>query len=151
MTTAVIDSAFTVPARLQSLAFVRSALECILDRDPWAAEEMGRLLLASGEALCNAIEHGSVPEGTISVRVTVDPRGVTFSVADAGRPGARPRVDLQAGPPPEGSVHGRGILIMRELSDEITVTPSGGGVRLTMVFVRDAVLAAEEARARRAA
>lgn len=133
----VTVSAFRVPAQLQSLAFVRGGLACILHRDPWAALEMDRLLLATGEAVCNAIEHGSTAEGHVDVRVVLDDWGLTVVVVDEGVPGHVPHVNLHAGPPPTASPRGRGMMIMRELSDGISVAPAGGGVRLTMVFARD--------------
>jgi anti-sigma regulatory factor (Ser/Thr protein kinase) len=152
MTTDVIDSAFTVPARFQSLAFIRSALSCVVERDPWASEETGRLLLAACEALSNAIEHGSAAGSVVSVRIRVDAHRVTMTVSDQGHPGRRPRLDLDAPPPPARSIRGRGIVIMRELADEMTVTPNGDGVSLTLVFLREgAPRAAVERRVRRAA
>ena len=135
-------SAFTVPARLQSLAFVRSAITCLLDRDTWGAEETGRVLLAAGEALCNAIEHGSPGDGRVAVQVVIAPPGATLVVTDEGRSGRAPRIDLAAPPPPPSSVRGRGIPIMRALADDIRVEAVGAGTRLTLDFSRPAAVPA---------
>lgn len=127
-------SAFTVPARLQSLAFVRSALACMLDRHPWCVDEGGKVLLAAGEAVTNAIEHGSEAEGVVAVEMVVEPPATVIVVTDGGRPGAEPHIDLAAPPPPPYSTRGRGIAIMRALADEIRVERAGSGTRLTLAF-----------------
>ncbi|HWH15313.1 MAG TPA: ATP-binding protein [Miltoncostaeaceae bacterium] len=133
-----MESAITVPARLQSLAFVRSAIACVLDRDPWAVDESGRVLLAAGEAVCNAIEHGSTGDGVVAVRMVLEPPGATVEVVDEGRPDREPRIDLSAPTPPPHSLRGRGIAIMRALADDIRVERAGAGTRLTLAFARAA-------------
>lgn len=136
MTEEAIISALRVPARLTSLAFVRSAIAYMLDRDSRSSEETGRLLLAAGEAVTNAIEHGSTRWGMVDVEVTLQPAIARLVVTDQGDPTRPPHIDLAAPAPPAGSLRGRGLLIMRELSDEIRVEPVGEGTRLTMVFSR---------------
>jgi len=131
-----MESAITVPARLQSLAFVRSAIACVLDRDPWAVDESGRVLLAAGEAVCNAIEHGSPQDGVVEVQMVLAPPGATVVVTDEGPPGREPRIDLSAPTPPPTSTRGRGIAIMRALADDIRVERAGTGTRLTLAFAR---------------
>lgn len=146
MTDDAIISALRVPARLTSLAFVRSAIACMLDRDSRSSEETGRLLLAVGEAVTNAIEHGSTRWGVVDVEVTLQPALARLVVTDQGDPTRPPRIDLAAPPPPEGSLRGRGLLIMRELSDEIHVEPVGDGTRLTMLFARPQAAARPQVR-----
>lgn len=136
MTDDAIISALRVPARLTSLPFVRSAITCLIDRDPRSADETGRLLLAVGEAVTNAIEHGSTGRGVIDVEMTLRPVEALLVVTDQGDPGRPARIDLGAPPPPPASIRGRGLIIMRELADEVRVEPAGTGTRLTLVFAR---------------
>ncbi|MCB0882732.1 MAG: ATP-binding protein [Thermoleophilia bacterium] len=127
-----------VEATLQSLARVREALEATLDRVDWPADDESRLMLAAGEAVCNAIEHGSVPAGHVDVAIDTDAGGLTLVVTDEGDPGRPARIDAHAAAPPHSSVRGRGIMIMRELADTLRIEPSGRGVRVTMRFERAA-------------
>ena len=85
MNSDAIESAFRVPATLRSLTFVRCALALVLDREPWSPEDSGRLLLAASEAVSNAIEHGSPPDGGhIEIQVVVQRDGATLIVTDEG-------------------------------------------------------------------
>lgn len=134
-----------VRARLQSLATVRQALDDALTRADWSSDDASRLMLAAGEAVCNAIEHGSVQSGEVVVDITTTDDGLTLTVTDEGDPGRPRRLDLGAQAPPSSSVRGRGIMIMRELADTIAIEPHERGTRVSMHFRRG------EERAHRAA
>lgn len=123
-----------VPAELSSLARVRSTLEGALERSSWPEGDASRVMLAAGEAVCNAIEHGSVPTGTVTVSIHSGEDGVTLVVTDEGDPGRPPRLNLGAEAPPSSSIRGRGIMIMRELADEIALERHGTGTRVAMFF-----------------
>jgi anti-sigma regulatory factor (Ser/Thr protein kinase) len=96
----------------------------------WLAEAVDRddiddILLASGEALANAFEHGEPP---VHIRMRwIEPRTLVVTVNDAGHwviSVVRPS-------------RGRGILIMTALMDELTVdTTNGTTVRFTRDFHR---------------
>ena len=87
-----VHSALRVPADLTVVGFVRCAIACVLDREEWPAEGAGRVLLASNEALTNAIEHGSPAGGLVEVGLSVTPERADIRVVNEGRPGVpRPR------------------------------------------------------------
>ena len=129
-----VVSAFRVPANLESLAFVRSATACILQRGGWPTADAGRILLACGEAVNNAIEHGSPAGGTVHVELVVTMRCARVRVIDDGV-GAPPPV-CPPGPPPVTSSRGRGLLIMRTLAEELAIRRSGTGTLVAMRFER---------------
>ncbi len=136
MTESAHTDTLRVPAELSSLARVRSTLESALDRCAWPEGDTSRVMLAAGEAVCNAIEHGSVPTGTITVSIHSGEDGVTLVVTDEGDPGRPARLNLGAEAPPSSSIRGRGMMIMRELADEIALERHGGGTRVAMFFAR---------------
>jgi len=134
MNSDAIESAFRVPATLRSLTFVRCALALVLDREPWSPEDSGRLLLAASEAVSNAIEHGSPPDGGhIEIQVVVQRDGATLIVTDEGA-GGDADIDTLSDPPSPTSTRGRGIPIMRSLADELSVARAGDGTRVRMHF-----------------
>ena len=141
-----VVSAFHVPANLESLAFVRSATACILQRGGWPSADSGRILLACGEAVNNAIEHGSPAGGHVRVELVVTMRCARVRVTDDGV--GAPTPVCPVGPPPVTSSRGRGLLIMRTLADDLAIRRSGAGTAVSMRFER--VPAAARA-ARRAA
>ncbi len=135
MTNDAIESAFRVPATLRSLTFIRCALALVLDREPWAPEDSGRLLLAASEAVSNAIEHGSPPhDGYVEISLVMRRDGATLIVTDEGTGDAEPEVDPESAPTSPESLRGRGFPIMRTLADEVTVARVGDGTQVTMEF-----------------
>lgn len=132
-----VHSAVRIPADLQAVAFVRCAIACVLDREDWPAESAGRVLLASNEALTNAIEHGSPTGGVVEVGLSVTPERADIRVLDEGVPGAAPPV-CPASPPPATAERGRGLIIISRLADDFDVTPAGTGTEVHVGFWRDA-------------
>ena len=139
-----VHSSLRVPANLEAVGFVRSALACLLTRERWWGEGAGRVLLASTEALTNAIEHGSPLGGSIDVDVSVAEGLVRIRVADEGRPGA-PLPSIPSAPPPPASTRGRGLLIIGRLADEVEITRSGAGTAIVVTFLPPAMQAARAA------
>jgi serine/threonine-protein kinase RsbW len=144
MSPAGVHSALRVPADLQVVAFVRCAFASVLAREGWPAEGAGRVLLASTEALANAIEHGSPQGGRVEVQLSVTTERTGLRVVDEGRPGV-PVPVYPAAPPPVTSPRGRGLIIIRRLADDFELAPDGEGTRLEVGFLRSV---AEEADAR---
>lgn len=82
---------------------------------------------AFGEAVANAIEHGSEPGDTIDLWAAVEGDSLVLCVHDSGM--FVPRVDPR-GELPE---RGRGLAFMDEMMDEVQIHPSREGtlVRLS--------------------
>jgi anti-sigma regulatory factor (Ser/Thr protein kinase) len=132
-----VHSALRVPADLQVVSFVRCAFACVLAREGWPAEGSGRVLLASTEAVTNAIEHGSPQGASVEVELTVTEERAAFTVVDEGIPGT-PVPVCPADPPPATATRGRGLLIISRLADDFDLRPSGEGTALCVGFWRHA-------------
>ena len=115
-----------VPAAPESLKPIRTAMRRWLagiraDRDASAD-----ILAAVGEACANAIEHAYGPAGgTVSVHLEHRPPDVIAVIGDTGRWRAA-----------RGSFRGRGITLMRALSDDVSIELADAG---TLVRIRRAV------------
>jgi len=130
-----VHSSLRVPADLTVVSFVRSALACVLTREDWPADGAGRVLLASTEALTNAIEHGSLGGAAVEVELSVTPERVDIRVLDEGRPGGTlPVVPIE--PPPSTALRGRGLLIISRLSDDFDLSAHGDGTQVDVGFLR---------------
>ncbi|MEZ0285601.1 MAG: ATP-binding protein [Thermoleophilia bacterium] len=146
MTPFALHSALRVPADLQAVAFVRSAIACLLEREDWPAESASRVMLASNEALTNAIEHGSPDGGLVEVELVVTCERADIRIVDEGVPGAAiPR--LPSDPPPITAERGRGLIIISRLADDFEMAAAGGGTEVHVRFWRDARNEAEAAAA----
>jgi anti-sigma regulatory factor (Ser/Thr protein kinase) len=84
------------------------------------ADQTMNLLVAAGEAVANAIEHGhrNNPEGMITVEATVQVDQVQLKIADTGS--WKP-------PGPKDVRRGRGLPLMRGLMHDVTVSPEATG------------------------
>jgi serine phosphatase RsbU (regulator of sigma subunit)/anti-sigma regulatory factor (Ser/Thr protein kinase) len=109
------------PAHVSQLAPTRAALRSWLTRarvDPVQSQDM---VVAVGEAIANAIEHGHrhSPEGIISLRATALSDQVQLTVVDTGS--WKP-------PRPDTNTHrGRGIKLMRALMHSVAINPGATG------------------------
>jgi anti-sigma regulatory factor (Ser/Thr protein kinase) len=101
-------------------------------RDRSVPEEVVRaVVLAFGEALDNAVEHGTTGRGELRVWVRYTPRFVCVSLLDTGSD----RVPLAIGHAPSNdSERGRGFQLMNKLMDEVRVRSyPNGGTRVSML------------------
>lgn len=109
------------PAHVSHLAPARTALREWLtgaEVDPVRTMDV---LVAAGEAVANAIEHGhrDSPEGTVSLSATALVDEVRLTITDSGTwkpPKATP--DLH---------RGRGVALMRGLMHDVTINPGATG------------------------
>jgi len=109
------------PADVSHLAPTRAALRDWLTRARVDPEQALNVLVAAGEAVVNAIEHGHrySPEGTIRLGATALGNQVRLTITDTGewKP-PRPATD---------SHRGRGIPLMRMLMNEVDIQPDSAG------------------------
>jgi serine phosphatase RsbU (regulator of sigma subunit)/anti-sigma regulatory factor (Ser/Thr protein kinase)/transcriptional regulator with GAF, ATPase, and Fis domain len=109
------------PANASQLAPARASLRRWLTRSRLNPDQVMNVLIAAGEAVANAIEHGhrDRPEGTISLDATALADEVRLTITDTGS--WKP-------PQPEANPHrGRGVILMRGLMDDVTIHPDTAG------------------------
>jgi anti-sigma regulatory factor (Ser/Thr protein kinase) len=103
------------------IAGVRSAVRDLAVRGGFA-DRAGDLVLALDEVIANAQEHGRPP---ITVEAWADGRMVV-EVSDVGGGFDRARVWKTHPPPPLGR-RGRGLWIIRQLTDVVAIRSGGDG------------------------
>jgi GAF domain-containing protein/anti-sigma regulatory factor (Ser/Thr protein kinase) len=109
------------PANVSQLAPSRAALRNWLTRARVKPDQAHDMLVAAGEAVANAIEHGhrDSPEGIISLRATALVDRVQLTIADTG--------SWKPPQPAADANRGRGITLMRALMHDISIHPEAAG------------------------
>jgi GAF domain-containing protein/anti-sigma regulatory factor (Ser/Thr protein kinase) len=110
----------TFQADVSNLAAARHALRNWLTRARVDPDQSLNVLIAAGEAVANAIEHGHRNSpGTISLDATVLVDEVQLTITDTGS---------WKTPQPAANPHrGRGITLMRGLMHDVTIDPETAG------------------------
>jgi anti-sigma regulatory factor (Ser/Thr protein kinase) len=122
-----------LPANDQALARIRPCLEAALQHAGWDGPRQFDVLVATTEALVNAITHGSIQAGSVGVVFSVGPTVARVSVVDRGR-GTPAVIPWPPQCPSIDSAHGRGLVMIDAVADRVEIEPCDGGTRITMEF-----------------
>ena len=92
----------------------------------------GKVLVATIEAANNAIVHGNKldPEKTVRIEITRGINGIEIYVEDQGNGFDYMRVPDPTAPENIENIHGRGVFLMKELSDEVNFYKNGSKVQI---------------------
>ncbi len=114
-----------LPADAGELSGLRRQLGTWLHSARLREDAVADVLIATDEAVCNAMEHacGFDPAQTVRVTARLARAGVEVRVEDRG-PWRPPR--------PPGDERGRGLAIMRGLMDDVVVTPTTEGTAVVL-------------------
>jgi anti-sigma regulatory factor (Ser/Thr protein kinase) len=122
--------ATVLPAALPHIADARHRLRDWLSGIAVDPRREADILLATGEAVTNAIEHGSGsdPRKTVSIEAFVCGGTVTATVSDAGRWSGDSSASLRS------RQRGRGLTLINGLPDHVKTTRTAQGTRITLRF-----------------
>lgn len=115
-----------VCGRPDQLRALRYALRSWLLSIGANADDVVAMQIAAGEAVSNAVEHAyqGIEPGPVWLAADMEPRDVVrVEIGDRGR--WRPQRDLNSG-------RGRGLLLMRECVDEVTLARSPRGTTVVL-------------------
>jgi anti-sigma regulatory factor (Ser/Thr protein kinase) len=116
-------------AESQQLASVRATLRGWLRSCDVGARMAQDVLVAAGEAIANAIEHGHrhLPGQQVRLRAVSTANQLRLTVTDSGR--------WRTTPPGDRGLRGHGIALMRALMQQVTIEPGPSGTTVDM-YVR---------------
>lgn len=131
----------TFPSTSDSLHLVESLIDEISAEMHLDEDYYGNILIAVTEAVNNAINHGNKqdPNKTVSFVFTEnDDHSITFRITDQGS-----GFDFESIPDPTApenieKVNGRGVFLMKQLSDGVTFDDNGRVVELSFKLAQHA-------------
>lgn len=109
------------------LAEVRQRVTASAQRVGLDADRAAEFTIAVNEAMINAIQHAG---GSADVTITTTGRTITVEIRDRG-PGLSSGIEREL--PPSDQPGGRGLWLIRQLCDQVTVhtSPVGTLIRMT--------------------
>ncbi|MCX6182938.1 MAG: ATP-binding protein [Bacteroidetes bacterium] len=129
-----MEQKLSFPSKAENLNLVEKLIDDVCEKNSVSEDYYGNILIAITEAVNNAIHHGnkSNPDKKVNVSYTSTPEKLLFTIQDEG-----PGFDFENLPDPTDpqnieKPHGRGVFLMRNLSDEIEF--SDGGSTVIMKF-----------------
>lgn len=127
--TTVRERELTIPGTSDQLVKARKFIARTAQACGFDEAKTYDLQVAVGEAVANAIEHGSLPEKTGFVRIIClqSDEALMVTIVDQG-------VFKKAIPKPDSQINsrGHGILLMLALMDKVSIDESPDGTRVTL-------------------
>lgn len=121
-----------LPSSIESIAAVEGIVDRIREQHQIPEELYGNILVSLTEAANNSIRHGNQSDESkhIEIEFETNPKQLTFTIKDQGK-----GFDFNNVPDPtlEENIDkpfGRGIFIMKSLSDDVEFENEGSIVRL---------------------
>ena len=136
MSESVSKKDITINSSVENLNFVEKEIESIFDDFNFSEEQFGNVLIAVTEAVNNAVHYGNQEDVTkvINLNFTSIKNKLVVTIKDEGD-----GFDYESLPDPTDpdnleKLEGRGIYLMKHLSDSISFSENGSKVELVFKF-----------------
>ena len=136
MSESVSKKDITINSSVENLNFVEKEIESIFDDFNFSEEHFGNVLIAVTEAVNNAVHYGNQEDVTkvINLNFTSIKNKLVVTIKDEGD-----GFDYESLPDPTDpdnleKLEGRGIYLMKHLSDSISFSENGSKVELVFKF-----------------
>lgn len=136
MSESVSKKDITINSSVENLNFVEKEIESIFDDFNFSEEHFGNVLIAVTEAVNNAVHYGNQEDVTkvINLNFTSIKNKLIVTVKDQGD-----GFDYESLPDPTDpnnleKLEGRGIFLMKHLSDSLSFSDNGSKVELVFKF-----------------
>lgn len=125
-----------IASSLDKIAEVESMIDSVCEELSLNEDSYGNVLIAVTEAVNNAIVHGnhSLPEKRVVVSVEQNEKKVVFTVHDEGEGFDFENLPDPTAPENLEKLDGRGIFLMKSLSDGVEFDESGSKVSITFAM-----------------
>ena len=117
----------SLPSKVAAISPFVDRLMLLFRKCGCVSENESEVEIALCEALANAIIHGNHenPGKHVRVRCRCEPSEISIAVKDEGRGFDIEKIADPTAPENQGSIHGRGIYLMKALMDEVRFEEDG--------------------------
>lgn len=127
-----MERTLTIPSKLEQISLIEKIIDEISEKLTITPDVYGKILIATIEGVNNAIVHGNKLDQNKNVTITfrVNPNEISIKITDQG-PGFDPNsVPDPTVPENIENISGRGVFLMKRLSDSIKFENNGSTVEL---------------------
>jgi serine/threonine-protein kinase RsbW len=120
----------------QNITLVERVIDDVCEAYKVNEDRYGNILIAVTEAVNNAIQHGNNndPAKSVTIAYSIDSAAITFYVSDEGNGFDHTKLPDPTSPENIDKMNGRGIFLMKNLSDNIEFDQNGKQVQLKFNF-----------------
>jgi serine/threonine-protein kinase RsbW len=120
----------------ENLHVVEKMIDEMSERHQIESDIYGKILVATIEAVNNAIIHGNKSDvkKKVSIDLVLEPGKLKIRIKDQGNGFDYNKVPDPTAPENIENIHGRGVFLMRRLSDEIKFNKRGTEVEMIFKF-----------------
>jgi len=128
-----------VESKTSSLRLVENAIDEMTGNIGINQDNYGKILVATLEAVNNAIKHGNkeIEDKLVDIVIEFDENELRITVTDQGNGFDPARIPDPTLPANIEALSGRGVFLMTKLSDVITFNDKGNSVTMTFKEVTD--------------
>ena len=121
----------------QNITLVERVIDDVCEEYKVNEDRYGNILIAVTEAVNNAIQHGNNndPSKSVTIAYSIDKGGITFYVSDEGNGFDHTKLPDPTAPENIEKINGRGIFLMKNLSDNIQFDQNGKQVQLSLIHI----------------
>ncbi len=128
-----MERTITIPSKLEQISLIEKTIDEITEKLTLTPDVYGKILIAAIEGVNNAIVHGNKLDDkkVVKVHIKICDTKVCITISDQGKgfdPNTIPDPTI-----PENieNISGRGVFLMKKLSDEIAFENNGTTVKMT--------------------
>jgi len=125
-----------IPSLVENIRIVESFIDNVKDRFNIDDDIYGNIMVAVTESVNNAIRHGNALDKNKNVKLTVlcEEAELRFTIEDEGKGFLYDTLPDPTAPENLDKLGGRGIFLMKHLSDEVHFHDNGRKVELVFYF-----------------
>lgn len=129
-------SKITIHSDISNISLVEKLIDELSQQYSFHSDVYGKLLLAVVEGVNNAIVHGNkmVSEKKVTISYEVESNRISFTIRDEGEGFDHTLLPDPTTPENIERTHGRGVFLMKHLTDELAFSDKGNEVKLTFKF-----------------